>query len=66
MAIEEEKRTAPPAPQRRYRRPTVSISTTAMTEETQRAFEQLIVELVAKAVREQIEKKEESNELQQS
>ena len=62
MAIEEEKRTVPPAPQRRYRRPTVSVSTTAMTEETQRAFKQLVVELVAKAVCDRLEQ-EDSHEL---
>lgn len=63
MALEERKETAPSAPPRRFRRPTVSVATTAMSEETQRRFEQLIVELVAKAVRDRLEQKEESHEL---
>lgn len=63
MGLEEEKQTAAPAPQRRLRRPTVSVSTTAMTEEHQRAFEQLIVELIAGAVCDRLEKKEKSHEL---
>lgn len=63
MAIEEKKRTAPPAPQVRPRRPTVSVSTAAMSAETQKRFEQLSVELIAKAVCDQLQQKERSHEL---
>lgn len=63
MDLEKEKQTAKPAPRGHFRRPTVSVSTTAMTEDYQRAFEQLIVELIANAVCNRLELKEESNEL---
>lgn len=63
MDLEEERQTATPAPRGHYRRPTVSVSTTAMTEHHQRAFEQLIVELIANAVCNRLELKEESHEL---
>lgn len=66
MDLEEERQTAKPAPRGHFRRPTVSVSTAAMTEEDQRACEQLIIDLIAKAVCDQIERKEESDELQQS
>lgn len=63
MDLEEERQMATPAPRGHFRRPTVSVSTTAMTEDTQRAFEQLIVEVIAKAVCDRLELKEESHEL---
>lgn len=63
MDLEEEKWTATPAPRGSFRRLTVSVSAAAMTEDTQRAFEQLIVELIANAVCNRLELKEESHEL---
>lgn len=66
MDLEKERQTATPAPRRHFRRPTVSVSTTAMTDDTQRVFEQFIIDLISRAVCDQIEKREESDELQQS
>lgn len=66
MDLEEERQTAKPAPRGHFRRPTVSVSTTAMTEDTQRAFEHFIIGLIARAVCDQIERREESDEFQQS
>ena len=63
MGVEDKKRTAITAAVRRSSWPTVSVRTTAMSEETQRRFEQLIVELVAKAVCDRLEEKENSHGL---